>query len=285
MFFLPHSLPAAAELHTGTYSLRDWQQAGCGRRVLLLNLMPHKPVTELDVARTLCATGIPFQLLLMKIKGQTYKTTPVEHMEAFYLDFEELEPHGFERLIITGAPVEQYAFEEVRYWDALCRIMDWAGNHVERTLYVCWGAQAALYHRYGIPKYGLSQKRFGVFSQQVLVPDSPLMKGLSPAFPMPNSRHTEVRRADIEALASPGLHLLAESGESGVGVLATPDCRHTYIVGHLEYEPFTLHNEYRRDLAKGLPIHAPEHYYAPDGSVPFVWEQAAKRFYANWLGD
>lgn len=283
MFYLPQRLPAASELQAATYVLQAWQQVQGVRRVLLLNLMPQKPVTELDVARTLAATGIPFQLIPLKLSGQTYKTTSMEHMEANYLNFEEVEAYHFDRLIITGAPVEQYAFEEVRYWEPLCRLMDWAMTHADCTLYVCWGAQAGLYHHYGIPKYVLPTKCFGIFNQQVLEADSPFMRGLSPEFPMPTSRHTEVLLADVQRCRTAGLQLLAVGAESGVGVVASANGRQLFIVGHLEYEPLTLDREYRRDLDRGLPIHAPEHYYAPNGTVPFVWQQSAVRFYANWL--
>ena len=162
--------------------------------------------------------------------------------------------------------------------------MDWADRKVERTLYVCWGAQAGLYHFYHIDKHPLSEKMFGIFPQRVVKPESPLMKNLAPRFPMPNSRHTEVRLADMEqAFNHCGLELLAESEESGVGVLASADLRRTFIVGHLEYEPYTLHREYHRDLNKNLPIHAPEHYYNETGDVIYAWEAASKHFYNNWL--
>lgn len=283
MFYLPDLMPAARELQADTYVLQEWQQVQGVRRVLLLNLMPQKPVTELDVARTLAATGISFQLIPIKFSGQTYKTTSAAHMEANYLTFEKVESYNFDRLIITGAPVEQYNFEEVRYWEYLCRLMDWALSHVDSTLYVCWGAQAGLYHHYGIPKYQLPFKCFGVFTQQVLKPDSPFMRGLAPTFPMPTSRHTEVQLPDIKCCRDAGLQLLAVSNESGVGVVASADGKQLFIVGHLEYEPMTLDCEYHRDLERSLPIQAPVHYYAADGSVPFVWQQSAIQFYANWL--
>lgn len=283
MLYLPQDLPAAATLGAQTFPLQDWQQVSSVKRVLFLNLMPQKQVTELDIARTLHDTGENVQLIPLKIRGQRYKTTPQAYVEQFYLDFEEIAAFCFDRLIITGAPVEQIPFEEVRYWDALCHIMDWADRHVERTLYICWGAQAGLYHHYRIPKYDLPAKCFGIFAQTVHCPDSFLMESLTPAFAMPNSRHTEVRRADILAHASEGLQLVADSPESGVGVVATTDGSRTFIVGHLEYEPYTLDKEYRRDLAKGLPIQSPLHYYNKEHEVDFVWHEAAVRFYRNWV--
>lgn len=282
MLYLPQGIPVSEKLSSMPYNLNTWKEIQNCKRVLLLNLMPLKAQTELDIARTICKTDIDVQLIPIKIKGQTYKTTPMEHMMAFYLDFEVVEADWFDGLIITGAPVEQIPFEQVRYWTQLCHIMDWAKNNVERTLYICWGAQAGLYHSYGIKKYLLPEKRFGVFQQKV-IRSSPLMKNLSPYFPMPNSRHTEVRREDIMPFSAEGLEIFAESEESGVGVVATIDRRSTFIVGHLEYEPYTLHHEYHRDLAKSLPIHMPEHYYKPDGTVDYVWQQAAIQFYTNWL--
>lgn len=286
MLFLPQQLPAADILRTPTYNLQDWADTHDAKRIGLLNLMPNKPVTELDIARTLHTAHFEekLQLIPLKIKGQTYKTTPMAHMEACYVDFEEVEERGgLERLIITGAPVEQIAFEEVRYWRQLCHIMDWADKHVGRILYICWGAQAGLYHFYGIDKYALPEKCFGIFPQRVNYPQSPLMSALFPRFLMPNSRHTAIRREDVVKHSESGLQLLAESEESGVGVVATSDCRHTFILGHLEYEPLTLDKEYRRDMAKNLPIHAPQHYYDASGHVQHTWLHAALTFYSNWM--
>lgn len=285
MLYLPENIPASKALGTQTFILSRWHEVEGVCRVLLLNLMPEKAVTELDIARTLQATQRSVQIIPVKLKGQTFKTTPKAHIDAFYLDIEELMGQTFDRMIITGAPLEQMPFEEVRYWDALCSVMDWAHRNVERTLYVCWGAQAGLYHFYQIDKHGLSAKMFGIFPQRVVRTDSPLMKNLAPEFPMPNSRHTEVPLADMEsALNGGGLELLAESDESGVGILASSDLRRTFIVGHLEYEPYTLDREYHRDLNKHLPIQAPVHYYDAEGEVVYSWKEAAVTFYDNWLG-
>lgn len=295
MLYLPHNLSAAATLQSegcdvGVYDIADsaaWSPPPRSvRRVLFLNLMPKKAETELDIARMLAERDVDVALLPMKIAGQTYKTTPMEHMTAYYRDFEDFASGHYDGLIITGAPVEHLPFEEVRYWEPLCNIMDWAATHVHSTLCICWGAQAALYHLYGVPKYPLSAKMFGIFEQQVLSPANavpPLMEGLSPTFKMPNSRHTEVRRADIEAA---GVELLAASRESGVGVMQSRDGRYVFIVGHLEYHAATLDSEYRRDLGKGLPIAPPRHYYLndrPDNGIDFSWLTAARRFYGNWL--
>lgn len=252
----------------------------------LLNLMPQKAVTELDIARTLqtCRPADDWLLVPLKIKGQTYKTTPAAHMEACYVDFEEMQAHGgVERLIITGAPLEQIAFEEVRYWEQLCDIMNWADKHVAHSLYICWGAQAGLYHFYGIEKRALSAKCFGIFTQQVKEKQNYLMKGLGDAFPMPHSRHTTIDEAQVLAQKSHGLQIVAAGEESGISIVATEDGRRTFVLGHLEYEPHTLDNEYRRDLAKGLPIQAPLHYYNKEGGIDHTWQHAACTFYRNWL--
>lgn len=252
-------------------------------RVLFLNLMPEKEKAELDTCHMLAASPRDVQLFPVKIAGLTYKNTPQAHMDAFYLDFERVEQGRFDGLIINGAPLEHLPFEEVRYWPQLCRIMDWSLTHTRSVLHICWGAQAGLYHHYGIPKYPLARKMFGIFPQQTCGP-SPLLRGLAPAFPMPGSRHTEVRAADIRH--RPELRLLAESDESGVGVVIDEARRRVFCMGHLEYGAKTLESEYLRDKAKGLSIAPPEHYYEgddPERPILFSWNAAARTFYANWL--
>ncbi len=288
MLYLPQGIPAAEALRqegiaVGEYPLGERVgEAAC--RVLLLNLMPQKAVTELDLARMMGKSGADVQVVFVKIKGQTYKNTSMEHMNAFYVDFEDVQQARWDGLIVTGAPVEQIAFEEVRYWPQLCRIMDWAYASVKSSLYICWGAQAGLYHFYEVEKHPLPEKRFGIFSQRVTKSALPLLAGMEPQFVMPNSRHTEVWKDEIEQKAGPkGAHVVAESPESGVGIVCTDDLRLIFIVGHLEYEPFTLDNEYKRDLSRNLPIHRPEHYYGADGKVLYSWKTDAERFYANYL--
>ncbi len=289
MLFLPEKLPAAAQLRAEGYAVSEYPLSAepasdvAGRRVLFLNLMPQKAVTELDIARTIAATGQDVTLLPMKIAGQTYKTTPQAHMDAFYRDFESFAESHYDGLIVTGAPVEHLDFQDVRYWPELCHIMDWAREHVRTTLYICWGAQAALFHLYGIPKYALPAKRFGIFPQQVLDAGCPLLRGLSPIFPMPHSRHTEVRPDDFR---ESGVRIVAGGVESGIGIAVGSKAGEVFVIGHLEYEPLTLDKEYRRDLAKGLPILPPAHYYIDDDpakGVEHTWKSAAIRFYGNWL--
>lgn len=282
---LPKGLPAIETLRSEGFDARDEIQTGSqSLRILFLNIMPQKAVTELDFARALGGTPLCVELLPMKIKGQTYKTTPMEYMEAFYRDFETFEADCFDGLIVTGAPVEQYPFEDVRYWKQLQHIFDWAKTHVRSTLYVCWGAQAGLYHHYGIPKYWLPEKKFGIYRQKKCRTDVPLLRDMPNPFPMPTSRHTEVKSEDFPT--DTDLQIVAESDESGFAMAIANGGKEIYTVGHLEYEPMTLDKEYRRDLAKGLPIASPVHYYKKGGdetAVDFSWEQPAKQFYRNWL--
>jgi homoserine O-succinyltransferase len=247
--------------------------------------MPQKPITELDIARTLAQAQTDVCLIPIKIAGQQYKTTPQEYVERFYADFQRVEAYHFDGLIITGAPVEQIPFEAVRYWHQLQHIMDWAVDHANSTLYICWGAQAGLYHHYGIPKYGLPEKKFGVFPQNQLQADIPLLHDLPPIFHMPHSRHTEIRKSDL-LQHSDSLTLLAESPATGVSIIAGSKGADIYITGHLEYEPTTLHREYQRDLSKGLPIQMPVNYYVDDDparGVNYSWQSASVKFYSNWI--
>lgn len=252
-------------------------------RVGVLNLMPHKQVTDSDLIYALQAADVPLRILPVKIGGQQYKTTPAAYVQRYYTDFETVAAVGLDRLIITGAPLEQIPFEEVRYWPQLCDIMDWAHSHVRRTLHICWGAQAALYHYYGIDKCALPAKCFGIFRQRNLCPGHPLMRLMGEMFNMPNSRHTTIRREDVLALDAGGLRLLADSSESGPGIVGTDDGRHAFVLGHFEYGPQTLDNEYRRDLSRGLSIAPPRHYYDKAGNVAYSWREAARTFYKSWV--
>lgn len=250
-------------------------------RILFLNIMPIKPTTEVDFCRSLAFSDIDIELLPMKIANQQYKCTPQEYVERYYKDFEHFADGVYDGFILTGAPLENMPFEDVRYWPILTQIMDWAKTHVRSTLYVCWGAQAGLYHHFGIPKYPLPAKRFGIFMHEALT-EHQLLSQLHPQFPMPHSRHTEVRSSDFPAQCT----ILAQSPESGVGLAMSRGGREVFITGHLEYEPMTLHNEYQRDFAKNLPIAPPQHYYVDDDAekgVNYSWELACQMFYHNWL--
>ena len=253
-------------------------------RIVVLNLMPIKITTETDLVRVLSNTPLQLDLTFMKIKSHTSKNTPIEHMRAFYKDFEVLRSQKFDGMIITGAPVEHLDFSDVTYWDEMSDIFDWARTHVTSTLYICWAAQAGLYYHYGVPKYPLPAKMFGIFPQKPLQPSLPIFRGFDDIFQMPHSRHTEIRRADIEAV--PELTIIAESEESGVSIVMAREGREFFITGHAEYSPLTLDTEYRRDLGKGLPIDKPRHYYRnddPDQGPLVSWRAHANLLFTNWL--
>jgi len=250
-------------------------------RILFLNIMPMKQITEEDFCRSLAFSDVSVELLPMKIAGQTYKTTPQEYVDRYYFDFEVYKDGYYDGLILTGAPLESINFEDVRYWEQLKEIMTWAQKHVSSSLYICWGAQAALYHHFGVPKYDLPEKCFGIYPHRVVYNHS-LLHNMHPEFMMPNSRHTEVHSSDFP----PECQVIAESDETGVGIMVSNEGREVYVVGHLEYEPLTLHNEYMRDLEKGLVIAPPHNYYinnVSDQGVDYVWEGACKQFFCNWL--
>ena len=253
-------------------------------RIVILNLMPLKITTETDLIRLLSNSPLQLEIQFMKIKSHTSKNTPIEHMKAFYTDFELLRQQKWDGMIITGAPVEHIEFEDVTYWDEVTEIFDWARTHVQSTLYICWAAQAGLYHFYGVPKYSLQQKMFGVFPHRPCLPLHPIFRGFDDVFFAPHSRHTEVRRDDI--LRVPELTLLSESDEAGVHLVTARGGREFFITGHSEYSPMTLDAEYRRDLAKGLPIQMPRNYYVnndPTQGVQVRWRAHANLLFTNWL--
>ncbi len=253
-------------------------------RIVVLNLMPIKITTETDLVRVLSNTPLQLDLTFMKIKSHTSKNTPVEHMQAFYEDFDLLREQKFDGMIITGAPVEHLDFQEVTYWQEITEIFDWARTHVTSTLYICWAAQAGLYYHYGVPKYPLQAKMFGIFPQRPIDQSLPIFRGFDDIFFMPHSRHTEIRRKDIEQ--HPDLTIIAESEESGVSMVMARGGREFFITGHAEYSPLTLDTEYRRDLGKGLPIDMPRHYYRadnPDLGPVVTWRAHANLLFTNWL--
>ncbi len=253
-------------------------------RIVILNLMPLKITTETDLIRLLSNTPLQIEVDFLKISGHISKNTPVEHMMTFYKDFSTLRNENYDGMIITGAPVEQMPFEEVDYWKEVSEIFDWARTHVTSTLYICWAAQAGLYHFYGVPKYPLSQKMFGIFKHKVYDLQNPIFRGFDDEFYVPHSRHTEVRKSDIEKV--PELTLLSESEESGVYMVMARGGREFFITGHSEYSPYTLDTEYRRDLDKGLPIEMPLNYYRNNDPKegPLVrWRGHANLLFSNWL--
>jgi homoserine O-succinyltransferase len=251
-------------------------------RVVILNLMPTKITTETQLLRLLSNTALQVEVTLLHTNTYVSKNTNTEHLLNHYFTFPDICNEKFDGLIVTGAPVEQMRFEEVDYWNELTQIFDWAETNVESTFSICWGAQAGLYHRYHIPKYDLPQKLFGVFEHRVLCSTESLLRGFDDVFFAPHSRHTEIRRADIEQISE--LNILAESNEAGVYILATKDGRHFYITGHSEYDPLTLKAEYDRDINKGLPIQIPKNYFPNDDyhQTPTVrWRGHANLLYAS----
>lgn len=253
-------------------------------RIAILNLMPLKITTETDLVRLLSNSPLQIDVHLMKVKAHTSKNTPIEHMQAFYRDFELMKDEKFDGMIITGAPVEHLEFEDVNYWEEISGIFEWARTHVTSTLYICWAAQAGLYYHYGVPKYPLEQKMFGIFPQKPLHPKLPIFRGFDDIFQMPHSRHTEIRKEDI--LKVPELTLIAESEQSGVSMVMARGGREIFITGHSEYSPYTLDTEYKRDLAKGLPIQMPLNYYTdnnPELPPLVTWRGHGNLMFANWL--
>jgi homoserine O-succinyltransferase len=253
-------------------------------RVAILNLMPTKVATETQLLRLLGNSSLQVDVTLLHTASHASKNTDADHLLKHYTTFDRVRDEKFDGLIITGAPVEQMDFEDVDYWPEIAAIIDWADTAVSSTFNICWGAQAALYRKYGIPKYPLPKKMFGVFEHRTLAPRDRLMRGFDDVFLAPHSRHTEVRRADIERVAE--IDILAESDEAGVYIVGSRDGRHVFVTGHSEYDPLTLKAEYDRDVAKGLPVDVPCNYYPDDdpSKPPMVrWRGHANLLYANWL--
>ncbi len=253
-------------------------------KIVILNLMPLKITTETDLVRLLSNTPLQLDINFMKLQSHTPKNTPIEHMMMFYRDFESMRNEKFDGMIITGAPVEQLDYEEVSYWDEITKIFAWARTHVTSTLYICWAAQAGLYYFYGVPKYPLPKKMFGIFPQLPLDSQLPIFRGFDDVFQMPHSRHTELHREDI--LMRPELSLIADSDDSGVSIVMARGGREFFITGHMEYAPDTLDKEYRRDKDIRDDVDLPRNYYRNDKPQegPLVtWRAHANLFYSNWI--
>ncbi|WP_371371815.1 homoserine O-succinyltransferase [Sporomusa aerivorans] len=285
---IPNNLPAVNILEKENIFTMDetraYSQDIRPLRIVLLNLMPTKIVTETQLLRLLGNSPLQVEVDFMYTATYEPKNTPHEHLVKFYETFSEVKNRKYDGMIITGAPVEQLPFEEVEYWPELCEIMDWSRRNVYSTLHICWGAQAALYYYYGIPKYNLPAKMFGVFPHKVNMKDKMLFRGFDDIFYVPHSRHTEVRRKDIEKASR--LSILSESEEAGIYAVVDKKYRHLFITGHSEYDPLTLKAEYDRDVALGLPINIPANYYPGDNpqQMPVVrWRSAANLLFSNWL--
>ncbi len=285
---LPDKLPAIELLKQENIFVMDYSRAHMQDirplRIAILNLMPLKITTETDLIRLLSNTPLQIEVNFMKLKSHTPKNTPIEHMMMFYRDFEEMKNEKYDGMIITGAPVETLEFEDVTYWDEIQRIFTWARTHVTSTLYICWAAQAGLYFHYGIPKYPLPKKMFGIFQQRPLQPQLPIFRGFDDVFNMPHSRHTEIHREDI--MVHPELTLIADSDECGASIVMARGGREFFITGHLEYAPNTLDKEYRRDKDVRDDVELPLNYYRDDdpSKAPVVsWRAHANLFYSNWI--
>ena len=285
---LPDRLPAIELLKHENIFVMDDSRAHMQDirplKIAILNLMPLKITTETDLIRLLSNTPLQLEVSFMKLKSHTPKNTPIEHMMMFYRDFDQMRNEKYDGMIITGAPVEQLDYEDVSYWDEITDIFAWARTHVTSTLYICWAAQAGLYYHYGIPKYPLPKKMFGIFPQYTLDPQLPIFRGFDDVFDMPHSRHTELHREDI--LANPELQLIAESPDSGVSMVMARGGREFFITGHLEYAPDTLDKEYRRDRDVRDDVDMPINYYRnddPEQGPKVTWRAHANLLYSNWI--
>jgi homoserine O-succinyltransferase/O-acetyltransferase len=285
---VPNNLPAIEELKKENIFVmeqdRATQQDIRPLKIALMNLMPVKKVAETDLIRNLSNTPMQVELDLLYMDIHESKNTPREHMEIFYKTFEQVRHRKYDGLIITGAPVELLEFEKVDYWDKLCEVMEWSKTNVTSTLHICWGSQAGLYYHYGIRKYELPKKIFGVFDHRITDRRHHLVRGFDDVFPAPHSRYTENRISDIER--HPDLTLLAWSEQIGANIVLSNDNRQIFISGHLEYNPLTLKNEYERDLAKGLEIDIPQNYFPgndPKQEPVIRWRAHANLLFTNWL--
>jgi homoserine O-succinyltransferase/O-acetyltransferase len=285
---IPNDLPAIEELKNENIFILEEQLAAHQDirplRIALCNLMPIKIVTETDLIRVLSNTALQIELDLFFMEKHESKNTPKEHLDDFYKTFEQIKNQKFDGLIITGAPVELIEFEEVDYWKDLIEVMEWSKTNVTNTLHICWGAQAGLYYHYGIHKFGLPKKLFGVFDHKITNKKIPLVRGFDDVFPAPHSRYTENKLNDIKN--HPDLNVVAYSEEVGANIVISKDNRQIFMSGHSEYNPNTLKTEYERDLAKGLQIDIPKNYFPgndPSAEPVVKWRAHANLLFSNWL--
>lgn len=288
---IPENLPALDILHQENIFVMGEDRA-CHQdirplKIVILNLMPLKQATEIQLLRLLGNSPLQVDIVLLHIDSHISKNTAQEHLDTFYKSFSEIKAQKFDGMIITGAPVEHLDFEEVTYWDEFKTILDWTKTHVTSTIHICWAAQAGLYHHYGIPKYPLAEKMFGVFKHNVNksgLNGMQLLRGFDDEFYVPHSRHTELRRADLET--HPELEILSESAAAGVYIVVSNDGRQVFVTGHSEYDTFTLKEEYDRDIAKGLPIALPQGYFPQDDPTKTPvhnWRSHTNLLFQNWL--
>ncbi len=285
---IPNSLPAYTTLTNENIFIMDEFRAKSQDirplEIAIVNLMPTKIDTETQLMRLLSNTALQVEAVLIKTSTHTSTHTSQEHLETFYKTFDDVKNRNFDGMIITGAPVEQLPFEEVEYWDELCEIMEWSKHHVHSTIHICWGAQAGLYYHFGIPKYQLDEKLFGIFPHIVERKTSILFRGFDDVFMVPHSRHTTIKREDVEKC--PEIKILASSVEAGVYAMMTENGKQIFITGHSEYDPDTLNKEYIRDKNAGLKIKVPKNYFPGDDDTktPLVsWRSHANLMFSNWL--
>lgn len=285
---IPDLLPARKTLETENIFVitehRAIHQDIRPLKLLILNLMPTKIVTETQLLRKLSNTPLQVEIELLRTISHDAKNVDQNHLESFYVSFDDVKNHFYDGMIITGAPVENLDFTQVDYWPELCEIMEWSKKHVHSTFHICWGAQAGLFYHYGIQKYSLPKKMFGIYSHHILKPTSPFFRGFDDTFNAPHSRYTEVRAEDIEKV--PDLEILAVSDEAGVFAVKNKKSRQFFIFGHPEYDRETLALEYRRDIATGKDIAVPVHYFPNDDPTkvpPMTWRAHAQLLYTNWL--
>ncbi|AFQ42506.1 homoserine O-acetyltransferase MetA [Desulfosporosinus meridiei] len=288
---IPENLPALNILHQENIFVmgeeRAFHQDIRPLKIVILNLMPLKQATEIQLLRLLGNSPLQVDIVLLHIESHVSKNTAQEHLDSFYKSFSEIKAQKFDGMIITGAPVEHLDFEEVTYWEEFQTILDWTTTHVTSTIHICWAAQAGLYHHYGIPKYPLAEKMFGIFRHNVNksgLNGMQLLRGFDDEFYVPHSRHTEVRRSDLEA--HPELEILSESSEAGLYLVVSKDGRQVFVTGHSEYDTLTLKEEYDRDIAKGLSIALPKAYFPKDDPTKTPihnWRSHTNLLFQNWL--
>ena len=285
---IPNNLPAIEELNKeNIFVMREetaMRQDIRPLQIVIVNLMPLKMETELHILRLLSNSPLQVEITLVHTQDHISKHTPKEHLDLFYKTFEDIREANFDGMIITGAPVEKLNFEDVDYWDELTEIMEWSRRHVTSTLYICWAAQAGLYHHYNIPKHVVQEKIFGVFNHRVVNKHIPLVRGFDDEFVAPHSRYSTAERKDIDKV--PELQILAESEEAGVYIATSTDGKEIFVSGHSEYDPYTLQREYERDLEKGIQIKIPQNYFPNDDPTrqPLArWTSHANMLFSNWL--
>ena len=285
---IPDKLPAIELLKKENIFVIDNSRANAQDirplKIAILNLMPIKETTETDLLRLLSNSPLQINIDFIKLRSHVSKNTPIEHMQQFYLYFDMVKRHKYDGLIVTGAPVEQYEYESVTYWNELTEVFDWARTNVTAKMFICWGACAALYHYYRIPKHDTDEKVFGVFKHHVLEPLNPIFRGFDDVFYVPHSRHTEIWASDVDKV--PEIKVLASSNDAGLYMMMADGGRELFLTGHAEYNARTLDTEYRRDLQKGLHIDIPKNYYPyddPDLDPLVRWRSTANLMFSNWL--